>query len=41
MTKDEDRQRQVDELATQLIAESGGIDGLLMRLGVAPGLGTP
>lgn len=41
VTNDEDRQRQIDELAAQLIAESGGIDGLLMRLGVGPRFDPP
>lgn len=36
MAKDDDRQRQIEELADQLIAESGGIDGLLLRLGIGP-----
>ncbi|GAA4892203.1 hypothetical protein GCM10025789_06460 [Tessaracoccus lubricantis] len=41
MTKDNDRRRQIDELADQLISESGGIDGLLQRLGVGPAFAMP
>lgn len=41
VTNDDDRRRQVDELAEQLIAESGGIDGLLARLGVGPSFEMP
>ncbi|WP_162274559.1 plasmid pRiA4b ORF-3 family protein [Tessaracoccus flavus] len=41
MAQDGDRQRQIDELADQIIAESGGIDGLLVRLGAHPGMALP
>ena len=41
VTKDDGKQRQIDQLAEQLIAESGGIDGLLMRLGVGPSFDLP
>lgn len=41
VTKDDDKQRQIDQLAEQLIAESGGIDGLLVRLGIGPSFEMP